>query len=233
VQPQGQVLATAHGNSGSAPSHGRGLDGDRTGSHSERSSSFHKSFAPLLGGRGAQGERRRATALVFVVDHRWAGLIGDQLAATSSSHRLFVQEGLRDSRADDKHLDGERSLDGSDGLGRGRRAGHQIHDAPTARGSGIHDARSARWRRSARALARWAETERGFTRPSNATSRRVDRRQGAARPRALDEIPVIIFSAHGCATSLFDELICLGCRDCITKPYAQGQLLDTVRAVAA
>jgi CheY-like chemotaxis protein len=46
----------------------------------------------------------------------------------------------------------------------------------------------------------------------------------------LDEIPVIVFSAN--AASHLDELLCLGCRDCITKPYAQAHLLDTVRAVA-
>jgi CheY-like chemotaxis protein len=48
----------------------------------------------------------------------------------------------------------------------------------------------------------------------------------------LEEIPVIVFTAHGCG-SLLPELLCLGCRDCITKPYTKGKLLDAVRAVAA
>ena len=48
----------------------------------------------------------------------------------------------------------------------------------------------------------------------------------------LEEIPVIVFSAHGCG-SVLHELLCLGCRDCITKPYAHEELLATVRAVAA
>ena len=48
----------------------------------------------------------------------------------------------------------------------------------------------------------------------------------------IEEIPVVAFSAHGCG-ALVDELLCLGCRGCITKPYTQGQLLDTVQAVAA
>lgn len=48
----------------------------------------------------------------------------------------------------------------------------------------------------------------------------------------LEEIPVVIVSANG-RGPLFDELLFLGCRDCITKPYTQGQLLDAVRAVAS
>jgi CheY-like chemotaxis protein len=48
----------------------------------------------------------------------------------------------------------------------------------------------------------------------------------------IEEIPVVAFSAHGCA-ALFDELLCLGCRDCVSKPYTHEQLLDAVEAVAA
>src|SRR5688500_50755 len=43
----------------------------------------------------------------------------------------------------------------------------------------------------------------------------------------LDAIPVVAFSAHGCG-ALLDELLCLGCRDCIKKPYTSEQLIDTL-----
>ena len=47
----------------------------------------------------------------------------------------------------------------------------------------------------------------------------------------LEQIPVVIFSAHGCG-GLLDELLCLGCRECITKPYTQEQLVSAVEAAA-
>jgi CheY-like chemotaxis protein len=46
----------------------------------------------------------------------------------------------------------------------------------------------------------------------------------------LEEIPVVVSSAHG-RGALLDELLRLGCRDCVTKPYTQERLLDALQAV--
>jgi CheY-like chemotaxis protein len=61
---------------------------------------------------------------------------------------------------------------------------------------------------------------------------RISGREVLERLRAagrLDHLPVIVLSAH--ATEVEEELIALGCQDCIGKPYSQQRLLSSVEGV--